>query len=128
MQFLCKLLVVLFVVIGGQVNAHQFTPTYPTFESSFIQGVQQAKMELFNKRREVWFYEIDVFDQDWNKLPFASSQGKIVRVEYLETKTVDVYVKTQDVSKVTYICTESRLLKQDVKGTSVSSRICSKVK
>lgn len=128
MQFLCKLLVTLFVVIGGHANAHQFTPTYPKFETSFIQGVQQAKMELFNKRSEVWFYEIDVFDQDWNKLPFASSQGKIVRIEYLETKTIDVYVKTQDVSKVTYICTESRLLKQDVKGTAVSSRICSKVK
>jgi hypothetical protein len=128
MQFLCKLLVVLFVVTGGHASAHQFTPTYPTFETSFVQGVQQAKMELFNKRREVWFYEIDVFDKDWNKLPFASSQGKIVRIEYLETKTIDVYVKSQDVSKVTYICTESRLLKQDVKGTSVSSRICSKVK
>jgi hypothetical protein len=128
MQFLCKLLVTLFVVVGGQVNAHQFTPTYPKFETSFVQGVQQAKMELFNKRREVWFYEIDVFDKDWNKLPFASSQGKIIRVEYLETKTIDVYVKAQDVINVTYICTESRLLKQDVKGTSVSSKICSKVK
>lgn len=128
MQFLCKLLVTLFVVIGGQAYAHQFTPTYPKFDTSFVSGVQQAKMELFNTRREVWFYEIDVFDKDWNKLPFASSQGKVVRVEYLETKTIDVYVKSQDVSKVTYICTESRLLKQDAKGTSVSSRICSKVK
>lgn len=128
MQLFCKLLVALFFTVGGHVSAHQFTPTYPRFETSFVQGVQQAKMELFNKRQEVWFYELDVFDKDWNKVPFASSQGKIVRIEYLETKIVDVYVKTQDVSKVVYICTESRLLKQDVKGTSVSSKICSKVK
>jgi hypothetical protein len=128
MQFLCKLLVTLFVVIGGHASAHQFTPTYPKFETSFVQGVQQAKMELFNTRRDVWFYEIDVFDKDWNKLPFASSQGKVVRIEHLETKNIDVYVKNQDISKVTYICTESRLLKQDVKGTAVASRICSKVK
>jgi hypothetical protein len=128
MQFFCKLLLTLFFVVGGPVSAHQFTPTYPRFETSFVQGVQQTKMELFNKRQEVWFYELDVYDKDWNKLPFASSQGKLIRIEYLETKIVDVFVKTQDVSKVVYICTESRLLKQDVKGTSVSSKICSKVK
>lgn len=128
MQFFRTLLLVLFFAVGGHANAHQLTPTYPKFELSFVQGVQQAKMELFNKRREVWFYEIDVYDSTWNKLPFASSEGKIVRIEYLETKFIDVYVKSQDVSKVVYICTESRLLKQDAQGTSVSSRVCSKIK
>lgn len=128
MQFLHKLLLVLFIAVGGHASAHQFTPTYPKFDTSFVEGVQQAKMELFNKRTDVWFYELGVFDKDWNKLPFASSQGRVLRVEYLETKNIEVYVKTPDVSRVTYICTESRLLKQDAKGTSVSSRICSKVK
>ena len=128
MQFFRNLLLVLFFLTGGLANAHQFTPTYFSFEPSFVQGVQQAKMELFNKRREVWFYELDVYDKDWNKLPFAASQGKIVRIEYLETKFIDVYVKAQDVGRVVYICTESRLLKQDAQGTSVSSRVCSKFK
>ena len=49
MQFFRNLLLVLFFAAGGLVNAHQLTPTYFSFEPSFIQGVQQAKMELFNK-------------------------------------------------------------------------------
>lgn len=128
MRYFLKKLALVLAVLSAQASAHQFTPTYPRFEISFVQGVQQTKMELFNKRREVEFYELDVFDKDWNKLPFASSEGKIVRITYLETKSIDVYIKNQDVSRVVYICTESRLLKQDVKATAVASKICSKVK
>lgn len=120
-------LIVLLNMFGGHAMAHQFIPTYPRFDHSFVEGVMYTKMELFNKRREVEYYELGVFTNDWEPVTFAS-EDKIIRVRYLETKKINVYLKSEDLSKVTYICTESRLRKEDVKDTVISSKICSKVK
>ena len=127
MRICYVILAFLFCVFGGPVQAHQFTPTYPQFDQSFVEGVLQTKMEIFNKRREVEYYELGVFDKDWNPVTFASDD-RIIRVRYLETKKLSIYVKSEDLPKVTYICTESRLRKEDVKDTVISSKICSKVK
>jgi len=123
-----NLLVSMLIVFSGVVEAHQFTPTYPRFELSFIEGVMQTKLELFNKRQEVEYYELGVFDKDWAPITFAVSGDKIMRVSYLETKSIDVYVKNQDVKRVVYICTESRLIRGNTTNTLISSKICSKVK
>jgi hypothetical protein len=120
-------LIVLLNLIGGHVMAHQFTPTYPRFDQSIVEGVVYTKMELFNKRREVEYYELGVFTKDWEPVVFAS-EDKLIYVKYLEIKKINVYVKIQDLDKVTYICTESRLRKEDTKDTVISSKICSKVK
>jgi len=119
--------IMMLMLSGGFVYAHQFTPTYPKFEISFVEGVYQTKMELFNKRKEIEYYELGVFDADWNSLPFAS-ENKIIRINYLETKKINVYVRKEDLKKVVYICTESKIRKQDVQATSISSKICSKIK
>jgi len=113
--------------ITAAASAHQFTPTYPVFDSSYIEGVMQTKLELFNKRKEVGYYELAVYDKDWQPVTFAS-EDKLLQVRYLETKKINVYVKQQDLSKAVYICTESRLRKEEVSHTVVSSKICSKVK
>jgi hypothetical protein len=114
-------------LVGGQLNAHQFLPTYPTFEQSFISGALQTKMQLFNRRQDVEYYELSVHDSDWNDITFAS-ENKIIQVKYLETKNINVYIRKEDLKRVTYICTESRIKKQNVQITAISSRICSKVK
>ena len=119
--------VLLMFFSGMQVNAHQFLPTYPKFETSFVEGIFHTKMELFNKRKEIEYYELQVFDGDWNQVPFAS-ENKIIRMNYLETKKVIVYVKRGDLKRVVYICTESKIKKQDIQSTSISSKICSKIK
>ena len=121
-----KLLAIV-LLLCGSAWAHQFTPTYPQFTPSYVEGVLSTKMELFNKRKDVEYYELGVFTQDWQPVPFAA-EGRIVRVKYLETKKLNVYVKTEDLKSVSYICTESRLRKEDVRDTVISSRICSKVK
>jgi hypothetical protein len=51
---------IMMMLIGGFANAHQFTPTYPKFETSFVEGVYFTKMELFNKRKEIDFFELGV--------------------------------------------------------------------
>jgi hypothetical protein len=108
-------------------QAHQFTPTYPKFEQAFVEGVVQTKLELFNKRQEVEYYQLGVFTGDWQPVVFAS-ENKLIHVKYLETKKINVYVRIQDVSKVTYICTESRHRREDATATVISSKICSKIK
>lgn len=119
--------VLLIGFFGVQASAHQFLPTYPKFQTSFVEGVYYTKMELFNKRKEIEYYELGVFSGEWNPIPFAT-ENKIIRIGYLETKKIDVYVKKEDLKKVVYICTESKIRRQDIQTTTISSKICSKVK
>ena len=111
----------------GTAQAHQFTPTYPKFEQAFVEGVIQTKMELFNKRPEVEYYELGVFTENWQPVAFAS-ENKLVHVKYLETKKLNVYLRNQDLSKAVYVCTESRHRREDATNTVISSKICSKIK
>lgn len=84
-------------------------------------------MELFNRRQEIQYYELSVYDDDWNPVTFAS-ENKLIRINYLETKKINVYIKKEDLKKAVYICTESRIRPQEVQATTISSKICSKVK
>lgn len=86
-----------------------------------------TKMELFNRRQDVEYYELGVFDKDWKALPFAT-ENKIIHVNYLQSKLVNVYIRREDLNKVTFICTDSRHKKENTQITIISSQICSKVK
>ena len=89
---------IILAFIGGCASAHQFLPTYPRFEYSFIEGVMYTKMELFNRRQEIQYYELSVYDDDWNPVTFAS-ENKLIRINYLETKKINVYIKKEDLKK-----------------------------
>ena len=103
------------------------TPTYPKFKSSFMDGLLVTEMEIFNKRSDVKYYEIGVFDKDFTPLPFVSS-FTVYEVDYLQKIKFEVYVRQKDEPKITYICSRSRVLEQKVSNTSVTSTICSKIK
>lgn len=118
---------ILLCIYNSLVYAHQFTPTYPKLEFSFVEDVLQAKMELFNSRKDVSYYELNVYTLDWKPVTFASEE-KLVPMRYLETKKLNVYIRKQDINKAVYICTTSKLQKENVKHTGISSRICSKIK
>lgn len=127
MKILSTIIVFVLVMFGGQANAHQFVPTYPKFVPSFMEGILYTRMELFNKRNDAEYYEVDVFDSNWNTVTFAT-ESKLIYVKYLQTKKINIYVKAEDLRKITYICTESRIRKEEAVATVVSSKICSKVK
>ena len=112
---------------AGQAAAHELVPTYPELKPSYVQGVLSTTLVLFNKREDIRYYEISVFDSQWNKLEFATS-SRIIEVPYQKQLSFDVFVRSKDREKVTYICTESKLTKQQQTTTVVSSRICSKIK
>jgi hypothetical protein len=103
------------------------SPTYVEFNPSYISNVLETNIEIFNRREDVKFYEIEVYDKDWKQIVFVTN-SRIVNLEYLEKKSIDVYIKEADKDKVVYVCSLSRFTKDDVTKTNVSSRICSKVK
>ena len=84
-------------------------------------------MKMWNRRNDAKYYEINVYDEEWNDIPFASTE-KILKIDYLEHKKFHIYLRDEDTAMVTYICTTSKQLKQDVQSTGIKSRICSRVK
>ena len=124
-----KYIILLLTMLSGQASlAHDFTPTYPKLESTHMAGVLKASMKLFNKRNDIRYYRVGVYDEDWNKIPFIVTGGKILNVEYLDTKRFDVYIQEKNRDRVTYICTKSLTLQDGSTRSIMASRICSKVK
>jgi hypothetical protein len=123
-----KFILFLLIILGGmQVNGHEFTPAYPKLEPAYIEGVLVAKMELFNRRNDVTFYDLSVFDAEWNPVPFATT-NKIIEVQYLQRKYIEIYIRERDKNKVVYICSKSKLNSVGEQVAIISSRICSKIK
>lgn len=114
-------------MVFGNAYAHEMTPTYPKLERAYIDGVYKTTMEMFNKRQDVEWYEIGVFDSEWNKIPFVSSY-KLINLHYLGHVKFDLYIREQDKDRATYVCSKSKLRKENTSKTAVSSRICSKFK
>jgi hypothetical protein len=102
-------------------------PTYPQWEQSAYAGVQTTTMQLFNKREEIEYYEIGVFDESWKPLRFVTSYS-VLKVAYLEHALFDIYMRNSDASRAVYICSRSKVSRRDSVRTAVSSRICSKIK
>lgn len=129
-----KYLIFVFVfLIGGfwyaaKVEAHEMVPTYPKWELSYLgKNLVKTTMTMFNKREEIEYYEIGVFDDNWEPIPFVS-QYQVLKIPYLSTVTFDVYIRKDDKYRARYICSRSKIRKEDLTRTAVSSRICSKFK
>ena len=114
------------VIACGSSNAHELTPTYPELTPYIYAGILRTTMTAFNRREDVSYYQIEVYDSDWKPVPFAS-EHKVMKLEYLERKSFDVYFRKIDESKVVYICTRSKILKGE-ENSLIASNICSKVK
>lgn len=121
-----RFIVLILCFLSGYANAHQFTPTYPKLTVSHIAGVYKAEMVLYNARKEIRYYSLNVFDKEWNPIKFAT-ESKLIAMDYQERKYVNIYISKTDVKKAKYICSKSKIL-QSVKDPSiVASRICSKI-
>lgn len=121
-------LIILFLGVATvtSVSAHEMTPAYPEVKPSHVRDVVKADMSLFNSREEVEFYEVDVFDKNFNMIPFKTKY-KLIRIGYKERKNFIVYIRKMDLNRATYICTTSRFKKDTKTRTLVSSRICSRL-
>jgi len=119
--------VLLGVLAHGSLWGHELTPTYPKLETSYISGVLKAEMHLFNSRKDINYYQVSVYDENWKPVKFAT-ESKIIQMDYLDHKDIEVYVRKQDQERAHYICTKSKILKGQKTPTLLASRICSKIK
>lgn len=126
MKFINSFIMVL-AFYTSQVFAHEMVPAYPELRPSYLDGLYLIELSIFNRRNDVTYYEIGVFDEEWNPLPFATNK-KILKLEYLNRSDIEIYVRKSESDKIVYICTTSKLIKGEVKYTGVTSRICSKIK
>ena len=118
-----------FIILLGwasAISAHEMTPAYPDLKSSHVAGVVKAEMSLFNSREEIKYYQIELFDLNWNNMPFSTTY-RIMKVGYKERKNFNVYIRKSDLDIATYICTTSKIKRKSGARTLVSSRICSKI-
>ena len=119
--------VILWVLLSSSVVAHDMTPTYPKWKMSFIPSAKMTTMQVFNKRADVEWYQIGVFDKDWNSIPFVT-RYKILNIKHLQRVKFDVYVNDNNTKLAKYICSTSKLRGNDSFKPIVESRICSRFK
>ena len=108
-------------------SAHEMTPTYPKWVPSHMDGVWKTTMEMFNKRKDVEWYEIGVFDEKWQPVNFVTTY-RLFNMPHLSRVKFDVYVATPDVAVAEYICSKSKLREIREQKTMVATRICSRFK
>ena len=119
--------VILWLLLCGSVAAHDMTPTYPKWKMSFIPSAKMTTMQVFNKRSDVQWYEIGVFDKEWQPIPFVT-RYKIINIKYLHRVKFDVYVNEENAKVAEYICSTSKLRGNDDFKPIVESKICSRFK
>jgi hypothetical protein len=112
------------LLLSWSAHAHEFTPTYPKLEHSYVPGILKVEMQLFNRREDVSYYQLSVLDEAKNPLVFGAS-NKIVQIPYLGKKTIEIFIRHADKDKAVYVCSKSKFPK--VKGSAISSKICSKI-
>src|SRR5210317_1047834 len=113
------------VLMSATVKAHDMTPTYPVLRDSYLEGLLVTEMEIFNKRNDVEYYEIAVFDKDMKPIPFVTSY-KVFKLEYLKKIKLEIYIRKNDEQRALYVCSRSRSLEKNISSTNISSMICSK--
>jgi len=124
-----KFLLIFTLVFSANTLGHEMVPTYPKWEpSGLYDGVVKTTVEIFNKRSDVEYYEIGVFDKDWNPLYFVADY-KVIKLKYLASASIDIYISTENKDRAEYICSRSKIQKSnnDIR-TAVSSKICSRFK
>ena len=71
-------LLLLALLSAHKAVSHEMLPSHPVLSVSYVSGVLKTQMHLFNKRQDVEYYEVGVFDEDWNPVPFVTGY-RIIR-------------------------------------------------
>ena len=109
------------------VHSHEQTPTYPKWTVSGVSEVKKTQIRLWNSRPDIEYYEIGVFDGNWQPIPFVTAY-KIIPVEYLQEVKIDIYIKESNIEETRYVCSLSKLRSSNESQTLLVTRICSKFK
>ena len=117
----------LLLLVTTSSYGHQMSPAYPKFGLTHLAGVKKVEMQIFNSREDVEFYEIGVFNVDWQPINFVSLY-KIIKIDYLATVKFDVYLTDADALNAEYLCSRSKLRSDNNNQALLATRICSRFK
>ena len=106
---------------------HMYSASFKYSLLIYTSNFTRFKYLIFNKRADVKWYQIGVFDKEWNLLPFVT-RYKILKVKYLSRVKFDVYISDEYLDNAEYICSTSKLRGNDNFKPIVESRICSRFK
>lgn len=120
-----KKLLLACLFVSTLAQGHEMVPTYPKWNPGVYPGILETTIEIFNKRSDVEYYEIGVFDENWQPVHFVADY-KIFKLKYLSSVSINVYIAKENRSKVEYVCSRSRLRGSGSPKTAVSSKICSR--
>jgi len=115
----------LLLFVSGYASAHELTPTYPELRSSYMNDVYEVKLKMWNARGDVEYYKIEVTDEDWNDVPFITTE-KVFRLKHFGRRDISIFLPSD--TTATYICTRSMLEKGNASKSIISSKVCSKIK
>ena len=115
----------LLLFVSGSLEAHELTPTYPELRSSYMNDIYEVKLKMWNARSDVEYYKIEVTDEDWNDVPFITTE-KVFRLEHFGRRDISIFLPSD--TTATYICTRSMLEKGNASKSIISSKVCSKIK
>ena len=115
----------LLLFVSGSAMAHELTPTYPELKPSYMNDVLEVKLKMWNARVDVEYYKIEVTDEDWNDVPFITTE-KVFRLDYLSRRNINIFLPSDTSAR--YICTRSMLEKGNAQKSIISSKVCSKIK
>lgn len=120
------LVVGLLISLGvASAYAHEMVPTYPEWKRALYPNVLTTTVTIFNKRSDVEYYEIGVFDKEWNPIFFVADY-KVVQLKYLSSASIDIYIQKENKDRAEYVCSRSKIRTADETRTAISSRICSR--
>jgi len=120
-------IILLLSLLSFPAVAHEMVPTYPKWRTSYIDDLLVTQMEMFNKRSDVEYYEVAVFDQEWFPIPFVTSY-RVFKLKYLSRVKFDVYIRKKDKDRAVYVCSRSKVVEDYLANAGISSMICSKFK
>lgn len=116
-----------FLCISLSSYAHEMVPTYPKWKPGIYPGILETTVEIFNKRRDVEYYEVGLFDKEWQPVYFVADY-RVIRLKYLSSASIDIYIAKENRTRVEYVCSRSKIRKDADSTPAVSSRICSRFK
>ena len=114
-----------FIVAATSVAGHELTPTYPKLMPSIVDGLLSAKLNMFNARKDVDYYEIGVFTEYMTPVPFATT-NHIIKVPTGTGYNFEIFIRKRDKNAAVYVCTISKLRSDEAQNAIISSKVCSK--
>jgi hypothetical protein len=116
------------LLLSASIQSHEQTPTNPTWKTSGIDGIKKTNIRVWNKRPDIEYYEIGVFEEDLKTpIPFVTAY-KVIPLAYLKEVKFDIYIRESNIEEARYVCSLSKLRSSNESQTLLVTRVCSKFK